>query len=584
MGQKKTKPKEPVEPVDPEQPEPPPPPASRSEIYWNFTKTYWKALFSVIWPIIWCPVLFLNFHDKAYRCLYLVLVMAGYWVTECIPLAISSTLPIVYLPAMSIVPTAIVTKEYMNKTNVMFIGGIMVALAVEHSRLHYRIALGFILLIGCSPRRLHFGIMTITMFISWWMSNTAATAMMCPIIKAVLEELEKQGMGSLYKPLSEEEQQLPEAEKQAKRVPTDSTLAYFLAAAYSSTIGGCATIVGTGTNLTYVGLFEGHEEDLKEKVKNDTSSYWYDYKPKGVNFALWIAFNGPIMFIINCLTFLILEMMYLGLFRKNSEGYKMVQKGKELKSTARTILKQKYNDLGTITWHESWVLFFFLLCIILWFFLEPGFMPGYGKAISSVKINDGSVAFFIIILMFLVPAKPTFLKACTSDRTKWPQKSEPLITWKLLHQKTPWGLMFLLGGGFALALGSKQSGMNDMIGDWLSVMKVLPDWVIMGTIATIASFMTELSANVAICNIVVPICLSLSENLKIDPQFLALPTAIACSFSFMLPVGTPPNAVAAGFVNIPTPQMAKCGIIVSVMAMFVYILAVMTYGKLIYKW
>ncbi|XP_044739634.1 protein I'm not dead yet-like [Chrysoperla carnea] len=545
---------------------------------WNFLKTYWRGIFSIVWPIIWSPVLFLHWNDKAYRCLYLVLVMAGYWVTECIPLAISSTLPIVYFPAMSILSSNDVTREYFKETNVMFLGGIMVALAVEHSRLHYRIALGFILLVGCSPRRLHFGVMMITMFVSCWMSNTAATAMMCPIIKAVLEELEKQGMGSVYKPLSDEEAQLPEAEKQARQVPTDTTMAYFLAAAYSSTIGGCATIVGTGTNLTYRGLFERHEESLKNLTD------WKDYKSQGVNFSLWIVFNAPVMIIINVLTYFILEYMYLGLFRKNSEAYALVQKGKELKGTAREVLKQKFKDLGTISWHESWVLFLFVLCILLWFFRDPGFMPGFAQAISSVKIGDGSVAFFIVIIMFLIPAKPYFLNACSKDQKECPKSSEPLITWKLLHQKCPWGLMFLLGGGFALALGSEKSGMSTMIGEWLSAMHVLPDWIIMALIAIIASFMTELSSNVAICNIVAPIALSLSKNLMIDPLFLSMPTAIACSFSFMLPVGTPPNAVAAGYVNIPTAQMAKAGIVVSVMAMTVYIAAVMTYGKYIYSW
>ncbi|XP_044739413.1 protein I'm not dead yet-like [Chrysoperla carnea] len=558
---------------EPEIPPPPPPFQWYKGLGW-FLRVFWRAIFSIIWPLLWIPVLTYDFYRNDLRCLYCVCVMAGYWVTECIPSPITSIIPILYMPIMGITGTTDICKAYFTGTNVMFITSVMIALAVKHCNLHIRIALAFLLLVGCSPRRLHFGVMTITNLLSWWMQNTACTAMMCPIVYGVLEELEKQGMGPIYHVNEDEDENETPEDNLTKRVPTNNTIAFFLAAAYSSSLGGCATLVGTDTNLVYRDHLENFEQHwLLEKEGAE-----------GVNFAKFMALNAPIMIILNCLFWLVLQILFMGLFRPNSIDYQVVQKGKELEKVARSVLKEKFNDLGRLSWHESWVLFLFIMVILLWLFRDPGLFKGWKEIGMGTEVGDAVACIFILIAMFLIPKDPTCFKSCSADRDERPTKmSEGLINWKVLHEQTPWGIMLLLGGGFAIAKAADDSKMSVLVGDWLGVLKVLPPWLIMMICATAASFFTELTANVSTANILVPIVLALARKIEVNPLFLSLPTGICCSFCFMLPVGTPPNALVAGFVNMKTSSMAKAGIILSILSLIVYFSLYLTWGGLFWN-
>lgn len=229
----------------------------------NALGIYWRSLFIIIYPLVLLPVFILN-NTAETRCLYVVLLMAGFWVTECLPLPVTALIPMVLFPLMGILHTEETSLCYLKETNMMFIGGLIIAIAVEHCNLHRRVALAVILLVGCSPRRLNFGLVAVTMFVSMWISNTAAIAMMCPIMEATLKELEAQGIGNMYvnSRIKEDDQgetgETPPTKEQDKLVPSKVTICYFLSAAYASTIGGLGTIVGSGTNLTFKGnLFFG---------------------------------------------------------------------------------------------------------------------------------------------------------------------------------------------------------------------------------------------------------------------------------------------------------------------------------------
>lgn len=222
----------------------------------NFVGVYWPTLILVITPLALLPIPILCDNSASNHCLYVLLLMAVYWSTEAIPLAITSMIPIVLFPLMGILDTATTCKFYMSEATMMFIGGLTIALALEQSELHTRVALIIISRIGCSPRKLTIGLFSCNAFVSMWISNTAAVSIMIPIILGVLLELESQGLCSMYEEIQ------PPFEGQRKVIvhdrkkPSKTTLCYFLGSAFSASIGGSGTIIGSGASMVLKGIYE----------------------------------------------------------------------------------------------------------------------------------------------------------------------------------------------------------------------------------------------------------------------------------------------------------------------------------------
>nr|XP_022906389.1 protein I'm not dead yet [Onthophagus taurus] len=535
----------------------------------KFLQIYWRAIFVVIFPLILLPV-FTSNNTPALRCLYVVLLMAGLWVTEALPLPVTALIPMVLFPLMGILDSDRTSVCYLKETNMMFVGGLIIAIAVEYCNLHRRVALYVILLVGCSPRKLNFGLVAVAMFVSMWISNTAAIAMMCPIMEATLKELESQGIGSVY----EKDEEIEDGDKennkekndvvakegepnQQKQIeqkrPSKTTICYFLGAAYASSIGGMGCIVGSGTNLTFKGIYETR----------------FPNSP-GVEFAAWMFLNVPIMLVTMFLTWIWLQVMYMGMFRPNSEDAKRIRLGKQGEQVAQKVIRQKLEEMGPISFHEAMVGLMFVLAVFLWFFRKPQFIPGWTEFITDMKVKDATAALIVVMLLFIIPAKPDFIywfKTDKSERAKTP--SPALITWKVVQQKLPWGLIFLLGGGFALAEGSNVSGMSILIADSLGPLAKLPPFAVLVIASTFASILTEFSSNVAVANVLLPVLAEISLAAKWHPLYLMMPVALACSHAFCLPVGTPPNAIAAAPCNIPTKEMVKAGLGVSIISILV---------------
>lgn len=541
----------------------------------KFVRVYWQTLFVIIWPLVLLPVFVIN-NIAAFRCMYVVLIMAGFWVTESLPLPVTALIPMVLFPLMGVLDSDATSLCYLKETNMMFVGGLMIAIAVEHCNLHKRTALWVILKIGCSPRKLIFGLMMVSMFVSMWISNTAAIAMMCPIMEAVLKELEEQGLGDMYiKPAKVAEkpddpesaviEKQPDTEEAPR--PSKTTICYFLSSAYAVGIGGTGSVVGSGTNLTFKGIYE---------TRFPTSP--------GIDFTKWILFNVPGMLLSTVLTWLYLQVLYMGLWRPNTPEAKQVQRGTENEAVARKIIRRKYEEMGPPTWHERCVGLGFLLSVMLWFFRKPEFIPGWAERITEHKVKDATAALIVVMLLFVLPANLDFIKSFSRNPHERPGKPSPsLLTWKVVQQKMPWGLLFLLGGGFAIAEGSKATGMSKLIADYMFGLEVLPPLALMLVTSLVASTLTEFSSNVAVANIILPVLAEMAVVLKIHPLYLMLPAALCCSFAFCMPVGTPPNAMVAATAHIRTPDMAKAGLGVSVITFVILAVLFPTWGDFIYS-
>ncbi|CAH2229556.1 protein I'm not dead yet [Pararge aegeria] len=546
-----------------------------------FFSIYWKSIIVVLTPIVLLPIPIVNSsapNASAYKCMYVVLIMATYWVLELLPLPVTSMLPIVLFPTLGILDSDTTCAAYMKETNMMFMGGLMIAAGVQHSKLPKRVALWTVQVVGCSHRRLNLGLTFVTMFISMWVSNAAATTMMVPIVDAILEVFEQQGLGDVY---VNKKRALPENGKDVKAqdknveeeapMPSDITTCYYLSIAYASTLGGCGTLVGTATNSAFKGIFDSEFPEVSGSV----DFFWF------------MAYSTPPMLLMQILVWVSLQVTYMGLFRPNSEAAKRVNKASSGSYNTMKIIKEQYKGLGPVTFHEKASGLLFILAVFLYIFRKPGFMNGWADVITTMKVKDGVVSIFIVILMFILPMSMDFVKffwsSASYEELANSKPSASVVTWNILKEKIPWGLMFLLGGGFALAEGSKATKLSSMIGSSLNGLNGLPPSLVLLVVVLVTQFITEFTSNVAIANLILPVLANMARALHMDPRYLMIPAALACSMAFHMPVGTPPNAIVAGVAHIPTSKMAIGGIGPKIITTLIVWGAYPTWGSLIFK-
>ncbi|XP_026333747.1 protein I'm not dead yet [Hyposmocoma kahamanoa] len=539
-----------------------------------FLSIYWKALVVVLAPVLLLPIPLLNDGPK-FRCMYVVLIMAIYWVLELLPLPVTSMLPIVLFPTMGILDSDKTCAAYMKETNIMFLGGLMIAAGVQHSKLPRRVALWTVQVVGCSHRRLNFGLTFVTMFISMWVSNAAATTMMVPIVEAILEVLEQQGLGEVY---VNRKKAIENGKENGKPVetktgddeplmPSNITICYYLSIAYASTLGGCGTLVGTATNSAFKGIFDSEFPALGQSV----------------NFFWFMAYSTPPMLIMQFLVWTALQITYMGLFRPNSEAAKKVSLASSGSATTMKVIKERYRSLGPATFHEKASGMLFLLAVFMYIFRKPGFMPGWADVMTTMKVKDGVVSMFIIIMMFILPMSLDFLKFFSASSSCNSTPSIPIIaSYDVLVFKLKYQSLFLCGGGFALAEGSKATGLSSMIGASLNGLQGMPNWVVLLAVVLVTQFITEFTSNVAIANLILPVLANMARTLNIDPRYLMIPATLACSMAFHMPVGTPPNAIVAGVAHIPTAKMAIGGIGPKLVTTLIVWGAYPTWGRLIF--
>ncbi|MED6276042.1 hypothetical protein CHARACLAT_032927, partial [Characodon lateralis] len=408
------------------------------------------------------------------ECAYVIILMAVYWCTEVLPLAVTSLLPAVLFPLFGIMQSKDVGMQYLKDTNLLFVGGLLVAVAVEHWNLHKRIALRVLLLVGVRPALLMLGFMGVTAFLSMWISNTATTAMMVPIVQAVLDQLNNSEKDVPHILSSDEHVQTSETDNKSP-VQTEKendghgpVVVTFLDASvevarhkeamerrrmgkgmtlcvcYAASIGGTATLTGTGPNLVLKGqmnqLFPENEDVI--------------------NFASWFGFAFPNMILMLTLAWLWLQFVFMGFNFRKTWGCGATKTEKDI--AAYNVIREQYRQLGPMSFGEISVMSLFVLLVILWFSRDPGFVHGWASGLNSKAeyVTDATVAIFVAILLFVLPSElPRFCSCRTQSFDTTTQQSSGstprLLTWKVAQKKLPWGIVLLLGGGFALAKGSE---------------------------------------------------------------------------------------------------------------------------------
>ncbi|XP_062328578.1 solute carrier family 13 member 2-like isoform X2 [Osmerus eperlanus] len=541
-----------------------------------FIRWLWKYLNYLI--IFFTPLLILPLPliipSLESRCGYVIILMALFWCTECIPLAITALLPVILFPMMGIMESSEVCIQYLKDSNMLFIGGLLVAIAVEHWNLHKRIALRVLLLIGVKPALLMMGFMVTTAFLSMWISNTASTAMMLPITSAVLQQLSdteaqaevremdlvtsKAGPEGLENQAFEMDDTTEDRASKEEQKYLNLSKGLSLSVCYASSIGGTATLTGTTPNL----ILKGQVDEL------------FPGNGDIINFASWFGFSFPNMVLMLATSWLWLQFMYLGF--KYSEKSSGCVANKDGDTEAYQVMKEEYKKLGSMSFAEVSVLVLFVLLVLLWFTREPGFMPGWGSVLFNKDkpyVTDGTVAIFMSTLFFIIPSQ---MPRCWKANVDGPPPA--LLNWDVVHEKMPWNIILLLGGGFALARGSETSGLSLWLGQSLAPLQSIPPFAISILLCMLVAAFTECFSNTATTTLFLPVLASMATAMKLHPLYVMLPCTICASLAFMLPVATPPNAIAFSYGNLKVIDMAKAGFILNIFGVLTINIALHTWG------
>ncbi|TSL04417.1 Solute carrier family 13 member 5 [Bagarius yarrelli] len=529
--------------------------------------------------------------NRIASCAYVIALMAVYWCTEVLPLAVTALLPAVLFPLFGIMESKDVCMQYLKDTNMLFLGGLMVAVAVEDWNLHKRIALRVLLVVGVRPALLMLGFMGVTAFLSMWISNTATTAMMVPIVQAVLEQLNSAAGEEEARAPAQREDKLPgkqddgqvlvnvfSVKETSVEQSNDSkdklkmSKGMLLCVCYAASIGGTATLTGTGPNL----VLSGQMNQL------------FPDNPDVVNFASWFGFAFPNMIILLLAAWLWLQFVFLGLNFKKTWGCGSVKTEKEI--AAYNLIHEEHRSLGTMSFGEISVLSLFCLLVVLWFTRDPGFVDGWATHLFNAEkeyVTDATVAVFVAALLFVLPAKPPCLFSWRSQSFDTVPQSdiEPrtaLLTWQAVQRKMPWSIILLLGGGFALAKGSEDSGLSRWIGEQMTPLQTIPPWAIGIIVCLMIATFTECTSNVATATLFLPILASMSQSIGINPLYVMIPCTLSASFAFMLPVATPPNAIVFSFGYLKVSDMARTGIVMNIIGILSIALAINTWGRALF--
>ncbi len=432
-------------------------------------------------------------------------LMVVWWITEALPLAATALVPLVLFPLLGITSGKDVAGVYMNSTIFLFIGGFVLALSMQRWDLHTRIALRVISWFHGSAMLMLLGFMTTSAFLSMWISNTATATMLLPIGLAVYARAAEQ--------LSPDDRQ-------------KLLTALMLGIAYSCSIGGTGTLIGTPPNLAMQRIFQ----------------ITFPEAPI-ITFAEWLLFALPLTLTMLTATWLVIAYRYTG------RRFATLQ-----------FSTDEIRDMASrpMSFEEKAVAVVFTAAACSWMFRQDLVIgnltiPGWSNLFDNAAlINDGTIAIAAALVLFCIPSRNKQHHAYIADSAT--------------ISGLPWNIVLLFGGGFALAKGFTESGLSEYIGQRFIGMQELDPMALVAGISSIVVFLTEVTSNTATSQILLPVVASVAKQIELNPLLLMLPVTLSASMAFMMPVATPPNAIVFASGQLHIRDMIKTGFIINLVA------------------
>jgi sodium-dependent dicarboxylate transporter 2/3/5 len=428
--------------------------------------------------------------------------MAAWWFTEAIPVYATALLPLVLLPLLRATTMKAAAAPYAHELIFLFMGGFLLALAMERWGLHRRVALAALRVAGDRPINVVGAFMAVSAGLSMWVSNTATAIMMLPVALSVI------GLVS---------QSSAPLETGEDAGPPDAAVGSFgvallLGIAYAASIGGVATPIGTPPNLFLLSYVDAHLD-------------------REISFVRWMALAVPLVAVFLPIAWLLLTRVLHPVRLPRIEG-------------SSALVGRALRELGPMSRGERIVLGVFLLTAGLW--ITRPLLGGIELAgIQPLAgLTDAGIAMLAALLLFVAPID-------------W-RAGTFALDWDTAV-KLPWGILILFGGGLSLAAAIQQNGVAELIGSQVSGFGDVPSWIVVLAVVTTILFLTELTSNTATTAALVPVLATVAPGLGFDPLLLAVPAAISASCAFMLPVATPPNAVVFGSGLVRIPEMVRAG-------------------------
>ncbi len=438
--------------------------------------------------------------ESGWQTLAIAVWMASWWALEMIPIPATALLPLIVFPLLDIHTLQITAKAYSHPIIFLFLGGFLVGIALQHWNLHRRLALHILLKTGSEPRRQLAGFMIATAFLSMWVSNTATSIMMLPIALSVIAL---------------------EGEESSK-----FSTALLLGVAYSASIGGIATLIGTPPNALL-------------------AAYLQNSHGIEISFASWLLVGLPVS-----LSLLLLCWWWLGKGLLNSNA----------SANNEELIRAHLCELGAVSTAEKRVLAVFFITAGLWVF-----RPIINRGLP--ELTDTGIALLAGFILFVLPA---------GEGNK-----QRLLDWEQA-QKLPWGILLLFGGGLALAGAIQSSGLADWMASGLKVLADWPEFLLLVCVVAVIIFLTELTSNTATTASFLPLLGAFALAQNSSPLLLTVPAAIAASCAFMMPVATPPNAVVFGSGKLTIPDMMRQGLLLNLAG--IAVVTVVAYGVISIGW